>query len=254
MTKTLTVQEAARIAHHYLRHRTNDLASGIMKAAQGRVMSGPFTGLKVEPNTGWHSDDVAPKLLGTYEHQLHPFLAEIFSFRKPTFGVDIGCADGFYILGCANRLPDSTFYGLDITDNAIAAANRNAEINGNPQNAHFIKQNASSIGEYYKRHPSGRAFVLSDCEGWEANLPAVMDDAAKRRTDFIIEVHNLRDRDVKTELTQWLSSTHSIRVVTSKTADVNDIPSLQHLSDLDRYLCVAETRPYVMEWIIALHR
>jgi protein-L-isoaspartate O-methyltransferase len=47
---------------------------------------------------------LAPRLIGTYEDELHPHLAEALA-ADPEVILDIGCAEGYYAAGLARLAP-----------------------------------------------------------------------------------------------------------------------------------------------------
>ena len=63
----------------------------------GRVQSGPFAGMRYLDIEAFPKEHFyAPKLLGTLEHDLHPYLPDL---SKYTSLVNVGCAEGYYSVG-----------------------------------------------------------------------------------------------------------------------------------------------------------
>src|SRR6478672_6897407 len=74
----------------------------LMKIAPGLVVQhGPFKGMKY-PGVNSVGSALIPKLLGSYERELHPLIDSICAGQYDQV-VDIGCAEGYYAVGLAMR-------------------------------------------------------------------------------------------------------------------------------------------------------
>ena len=58
-----------------------------------------------------------PKLIGSYEEEVHPIIEEIIR-RRYSIVVNIGCAEGYYAVGFALRIPDAIVYAFDVDTTA----------------------------------------------------------------------------------------------------------------------------------------
>ena len=76
-----------------------------------RVLDGPFKGLKfvAKSTEGCH----IPKLLGSYEQPLSPYIEEIISKNYSNI-INIGCAEGYYAVGLASRMKTVQILACDI--------------------------------------------------------------------------------------------------------------------------------------------
>ena len=92
-----------------------------------RVAAGPFAGMAY--SSGIAEGCVVPKLLGCYEQELHPALAQFISGR-PDAVLNIGCAEGYYAVGLAQALPEVNVKAWDIAPDAREKTDRNAAANG----------------------------------------------------------------------------------------------------------------------------
>ena len=75
------------------------------------VMEGPLAGLDFLPQSaeGCH----IAKLLGCYEQPLLPFVEAAIQANYPTI-LNIGCAEGYYAVGMARRMPDTQVLAFDL--------------------------------------------------------------------------------------------------------------------------------------------
>src|SRR4051794_2383265 len=77
------------------------VASSIEIRAAGRIVSGPFKGLRA-PGSGTGGAGYYTELLGIYEKSLVPVIESVIA-RAPTTIVDAGASWGYYALGLAMR-------------------------------------------------------------------------------------------------------------------------------------------------------
>lgn len=217
------------------------------------VRSGPFRGL-FYPNLRSAGSALVPKLLGTYESELH---ATINSLRPVDFAtiVDIGCAEGYYAVGLARLFPATPIRAYDIAKTArqlcsdMAQANRamHVNINGNCDRLELLSL------------PSDRMnLVISDCEGYEKEL---FDSEVVQHLSAsicIIELHDCKDRTIACTIPALFASTHEIELILSvadgEKASRYNSPLLSACDHFEREVAFAENRPDVMKWLIARPR
>ena len=82
-----------------------------------KVQFGPFKDLKYAKALAAGSA-ILPKLTGTYEDELHPFI-DMMITQQPDLVIDIGCAEGYYANGMAMRLPDTEVWAIDTDTYAL---------------------------------------------------------------------------------------------------------------------------------------
>src|SRR5438105_426555 len=70
------------------------------------VLDGPFRGLRYPSASSLHSG-LLPKLLGTYEAELHGPIEHLLKSRTYGAVVDVGAAEGYYAVGFALRCPEA---------------------------------------------------------------------------------------------------------------------------------------------------
>ncbi|MCS7063959.1 MAG: hypothetical protein NZM04_07975, partial [Methylacidiphilales bacterium] len=67
-----------------------------------RVRHGPFAGMVYENDT-FCCSAIAPKLLGSYEREIQPWIESLLLDRWEGV-VDVGCAEGYYAVGFACKI------------------------------------------------------------------------------------------------------------------------------------------------------
>lgn len=218
------------------------------------VMHGPFKGMKY-PQKKAVGSALVPKLLGSYEKEIQPIIERICTNRYSEI-VDIGCAEGYYAVGLARRLPKAKVYAFDVNQEALFLCQRMAQANNV---AERIIAGAFCDSNTIRSLPfSGRALIISDCEGYEKTLfsdeiiPFLADH------DLLIEIHDFMDIEISACLRRRFRGTHDIAAIQS----VDDIakahtycfPELDGYSLAQRRQLLAEERPSVMEWFFMTSR
>jgi hypothetical protein len=218
------------------------------------VAHGPFQGL-CYPSAESVASALLPKLLGSYESELHAAIEELLKNRYDSV-VDIGCAEGYYAVGFALRLPQAEVFAYDLNPHAQRACAEMAKLNKVAGRVHI---NGMCDEEVLRTIPLGeRSLILSDCEGYESALftHAVAEYLVKH--DLIIETHDMVDMETSDKIRAALSGTHDIHSIRS----LDDIekahryiyPELASLGVQARYRILREERANIMEWVVATSR
>lgn len=170
-----------RLAEHRtvrgaLRRATHALAGG-------RIRGGPFRGMRYIRDTC--GSLLPPKLVGTYECEIAPWIDRVCT-RRWTRLVDLGCAEGYYAVGLATRIPDCPVVAYDLDPTARAHTAALARLNGVLERLDI--RGAASVEELAPLLGHG-TFLLSDIEGAEY---AILDPVllpALRDTTLVVEIH-----------------------------------------------------------------
>ncbi len=211
------------------------------------VQTGPFAGMRMLGSSSWGHGDDCPKLLGTYEQELHPVLARAAEGRYAAF-VDVGCAEGYYAVGLA-RLDRGPVYAYDVDPAALKHCRRAAEVNGVAQRIIFGGFCDGAALQLLAQDHS-HLLIISDCEGYEVKLfadPAVR--AALVRSDLVVETHDAIVPECTERLRLLFAGTHDVELVRAGSRDPNAHDILAHLCDWDRWQAVNENRPHRMNWL-----
>ncbi len=220
------------------------VAQKLISEQGSRVPRGPFAGLVLRPDAVGSA--LAPKLVGSYEAELHPVLEKIFH-RDYLRIVDIGCAEGYYAVGLALRFPDTEVWAFDLNPDALKASAHLALLN------HVHRQLLLGIECDHKRLNELCApgtLVVCDIEGAESELFDLELAPNLRSADLLVEVHpsgnGTNQLDV---LCRRFESTHTATVVASRGRLPAEYPELlRHLSPRDIAVALCEFRP-PMHWV-----
>ena len=206
------------------------------------VQSGPFASMKYTSRAVGSS--LLPKLLGSYEAELHGVLVQILDNKYDTV-VDIGCAEGYYAVGLAMRLPTARVFAFDVEPTALRLCSEMAATNE-------VKARVAVEGECkidrLQSLTEGRALVICDCEGCEYDL--LRPDLAPnlKSTDILVELHDFIDPRITTAIFERFASTHDISLINSEERDPLAYSALRDFSPMDQRMAVAEFRDGKMQW------
>jgi hypothetical protein len=208
-------------------------AASVRRAAEGRVLSGPFTGMKLEL-TPRSRRQLLGYLLGTQELELRPVIREVIARRYQTV-VNVGAADGYYTIGLASRLQDASVVAFEALPEHHPRLRRTAEANGVADRVRLQGFCRHCDLERELRRARAPALVIADIEGGEVELldPARIDGL--RRADILVETHDALAPGATEILISRFRATHDIERIWSRPRRLPDFPR-EALPRLARYL------------------
>ena len=214
----------------------------------GIVRNGPFAGLKYPELTSIGSA-LYPKLLGSYEAELHPWIQEVCDGDYSEI-IDVGCAEGYYAVGLARRIPQAKVYAYDIYEGAQYLCSNCATAN---QVADRMTVRAAFTAEELLEIPiRQRGLIVCDCEGAENDIFTEQSRRHFANWDLLIETHDFLDITISTRMAALFRDTHELRSILSvddiQKAKTYDYPELTGLDLATRRAILAEFRPGLMEW------
>ena len=213
------------------------LAARVAESTSFRCWSGPFKGMQFPSDiVKRHS---SPKLLGTYEAELHSYLEPLLH-RQYLTAVNIGMAEGYYVVGLALRLPEATIYGFDADPIAKCRTRELAVLNGVGDRVIVAGlANHQHLQEILSRPPS---LLMIDCEGCEAEILDPARCSVLAETDIVAELHPNVVPDVESLINERFGRTHDIHLVRSTTRSADQLECLKGFSPSDRMAAVDEYR------------
>jgi Ribosomal protein L11 methyltransferase (PrmA) len=214
------------------------------------VLHGPFGGMKY-PSLSSVGSVVYPKLIGSYERELHGII-DAFILNHYTEVMDIGCAEGYYAVGLGLKLNNAKIYAYDTDETARKLCYDMAKLNGIEKKVTIKKTcTAEELAEF---NFSGRGLVVCDCEGFEKYLFNEGNISNLKKCDLLIETHDFLDLSISGDLVRLFNNTHHIQIIKS----IDDIEKAKtYVYDetnnltLDQKMSLyRECRPAIMEWLI----
>lgn len=196
------------------------------------VQEGPFAGMRYLNRT---RDPILPKLIGSYESELHPVFQCIAANQYETI-LDFGCAEGYYAVGLAKLLPQSRIYAFDIDPTQQADCLELARLNN-------VEDRITIHGEATREQigllAQGRTLLIVDCEGWEYQL---LDPAHLHGCDVLVELHSFDGTDPQLFLRKFEETQQVDVILRQRRRDPTAFRCISFLSASDRRIAIAEFR------------
>lgn len=212
------------------------LAHSIGRRLDWRVSSGPFAGMRYH-NVACGSR-LIPKLLGSYEMELHPWIDALAARAFKTI-IDVGCAEGYYAVGLALRVPGAEVHAYDICPDARRACAQLAELNDVSRRIHVGQ---ACTPRTLADLPLEDALIVCDCEGYEGTLLDLAVAPGLRRATMLIELHEVIVPGTTDLLRVRFQPTHVVDLVAVRPRDPALFPVLQRYRRDDQLLAVDEDR------------
>ena len=226
--------------------RRKVLLDYVYQKCQSTVQHGIFKGMKLLKKSKWGDGDLGGKLLGIYEDELFPTIQQAID-NEPDLIINYGCAEGFYGIGLAMKLPNSKVIMFDIDQDLLNIAQENSKLN-NATNVEF-SSNCNNT-DYFESllSQAKNPFVIMDCEGYEdlmLNLELVPTLA---RTSVLVEMHDFMQQGLTENLVYKFNDSHDLEGLTQGTKNYHIEPILE-LGDTDKMILLNENRPCTMNWV-----
>jgi hypothetical protein len=239
-------QATVGTAFRWRRTRAAERLDRYIEECGPRVIAGPFVGLTYPAWAGGWMADVGSKHTGSYEAGVHD-LVECVIRGDPAVIVDIGCAEGYYAVGLARRLPGAKVLAIDISLKARVLCRVLAWRNRVTPSVTVRSRYAPGMAARYERSDRPM-FFLFDCEGAEKELanPERFPELAK--AILIVELHEFIHPNILEVLTTRFSETHKITL----RAEAPFTPALEVLAGWtpdDQAAFLSERRPAPMRWV-----
>ena len=215
-------------------------------ATHGLVVSGgPFEGLLYVPDA--IGSILLPKLIGSYEYILHETVTNIVGGIKPEKIIDIGVAEGYYLIGLGKNLPGTSLVGYDIDTRALDLTRKLYKKNGlsNQLTLHNETTPESLEGEL-----APNTLLICDAEGFEKEiLDPTLVPALKTTPYLLIETHDCKIAGVTEVLKERFRATHSITEIPFSLVPQNEFDFLQDLSAAEYEAIAHERGDLEQKWL-----
>jgi len=201
--------------------------SFVEKAAEGRVISGPFRGMKTAADREYF---ITPMLLGTFELELHPLVESLCAKDQKSI-VNVGAGEGYYAVGMALRCPAARVVAFDLNARCRELTRELARNN-------YVSERVSAEGycdvtalrRTLQKVPGGLIFM--DVEGYENTLlqPAAVPEL--RACEVVVELHEHIRRGLYRQLSSRFAASHVIRRIWNRPRNYGDLPLTFSISSI----------------------
>ena len=210
------------------------------------VMQGPLQGLDFLPQSaeGCH----IAKLLGCYEQPLQPYIEQAIQKQYATI-LNIGCAEGYYAVGMARRMPSTRVLAHDLNPKAQEICTALAHKNG-------VSDRVSIGGLFtpadFAAHAGQDVLLMCDIEGAERELLNPESAPALNGMDIIVESHECLIPGITQLLIDRFKATHQITLVQDDGQRQLTKPPqwFIKLAHLDQLLATWEWRSGPTPWLV----
>jgi hypothetical protein len=216
----------------------------LIQVLQGRVLIGPFAGMRYS-GAGVGSS-AGPKLLGTYETELHPVIAAIVATGFEVV-VNVGAGEGYYAVGLLTRMTGVRMVAFEADERALPLIREMAGLNGLADRLE-IRGRCSPEELVAAMAGVGRPLVVMDVEGAEDVLLDPEVCPALRKAAVLVEVHEHLAPGVTGRLIEWYAPTHAIARIPTAGASAFSLPAVPGFTIRQLRLLADEMRSVPMEW------
>jgi len=230
----------------------NYLQSLITEAVRDGIVSGPFQGMSYVDQAVCGS--LYPKLLGTYERELHPIILEIMKIGIRTV-IDIGAAEGYYACGLARRLPDAKIIAFEADLKGRYLLERNIALNCLEDRVTVRGFCDAPLLTGALERANQPVLIICDAEGNEYDLLSPLNVPALRDCWVLVELHDFLLPGITDIIKKRFAATHKVNEIQAQLRTRNDF----QLASKDRYvkwlpsryldIYLSELRPQGMRWL-----
>ena len=212
------------------------------------VQSGPFARMHFVSQPSEAS--LSPKLLGLYEAELHPLIAEIAK-SDLTQILDVGCADGYYAVGFARLMPHVQVLAHDINP---AARQHCADLAARNGVSDRVRVGGEISGEDFETVSDDKTLLFIDIEGAEEELLRPDLYPALRRLKILVECHDAFRPGLSNRIADRFAPSHDLRTIPPALTS-SGLPSwMSQLSQIDQLLATWECRIGATPWLFMTPR
>jgi hypothetical protein len=186
------------------------------------VLSGPFKGMRYGDFS--YNSALIPKLLGTYEADLHGWVGEALAAGYDAV-INIGCAEGYYAVGFAHANPGIEVVAIDTSGLALDMLSKLATLNGLQDRIRVADaRTPAELEGLLQRYKRPLLFV--DIEGAEDELLDIRRAPSLAAADMIVETHDGYNFGVTRRLIERFWPTHRFTITGGQEAEDRPLPPI----------------------------
>lgn len=223
----------------------------VFNKTRERVASGPFRGIQFVRHHDFGTP--VPKVLGTYEKELHPVIDSLSQERLDGV-INVGAAEGLYAVGLALRVPSVPVVVFETLDEGRRSIERMARRNGVWDR--LLVHGSCTSGSLAKFLDAERRYLLiMDVEGEEVEIldPDIV--ARLGRSFLVVETHDFRVTNCTASIAERFVSSHDIRIIEAVERRCADFPLKLALPRATKRRLMNERRPMAagpMKWLVMI--
>ena len=173
--------------------------------SRNKVLRGPFAGLAYPAKSVGSA--YCPKLVGTYELELHAIINS-WKSHPPRTVLNIGGAEGYYAVGLAKMFPDCRVVTYEADSYGRTLIQAMAELNAVSGNIKIKGLcQLKNLEHELEKHP--KSLIIMDVEGAEDELLPANSNIFSE-TELLVEIHDELCPGVGGRLIERFNSSHII--------------------------------------------
>lgn len=223
--------------------RAEQLEAELASDPEARVRRGPFRGMRYP--RGWSQACHLPKLLGTYEAELHP-VVQSFTARGYRTILNAGCAEGYYAVGLARAMPAAHVVAFDTDPEARQRCTELARLNAVEARVEVRGEITHADLQTERDSPT---LLLCDIEGAEDALIDPNAAPALRSMDLLVEVHDIFVPGTGERLSARFAPSHDVQRILGGEHDSPALSEVVGRDQLDQLLTRWEGRLSGTYWL-----
>lgn len=229
--------------HEVLKERVKALVS------KNGVLNGPFSGMRYGNRA--HGSLLMPKLLGTYETEVHSIVNDVIQ-NPPGIFIDVGCAEGYYAVGFALKCPGVHVIAFDTANEARALTKELACANGVGDRVEIRSE--FCVEKVMPETFGHSCFLLCDIDGAENEIFQEGTVSLLKNCRILIETHDGYVAGVTEKLLNIFHHTHEALVIDSNCDyKIKSLkyrtPAFQEANRVLRHRFFQEGRPFPQKWV-----
>lgn len=231
--------------------RQERISLEVYEMAKGKVLYGPFEGMKLNQQRWWGGLDLGSQCLGLYEQQVLNELRLVQAEKRYDFFIDIGAADGYYTTGVLYSRIFANGFAFEISSEGRDAISRNWRDNGAPGRLTILGEATSDAILGLSKEVLNGSLFLIDVEGAEFDILSLDVLSKLTQSTLIIEIHNWID-DFEDRYSAFLENAFSlfcVEVIPPVSIDLHQYQELRDFTDDNRLLLLSERRPCQMRFL-----
>jgi predicted O-methyltransferase YrrM len=222
----------------------------VEEGTRGTVVAGPFRGLRMPDDSAFGV--YFPKLLGTYELELHDLMKGLVGSPYRTV-IDIGAAEGYYACGLARLMPGAKVIAFEVTLRGRYLLEET--IARNDLGERVAVRGLCELPQLREcfDHAQPPCFILCDAEGYEYELLDPAQVPGLRTATLLVEVHDFMLAGVSEKLKQRFLATHVVEAIHPRPRTRADFPlpmdGVKRVADRHFFTFMADDRPQANFWL-----
>lgn len=240
--------QLAQALRHLAKWRSELVGNTLLERSGTAVLTGPFAGMEypVRASEGAR----AARLIGCYEASLAPVIEAIVAGGYEQV-IDVGCAEGYYAVGLARRMPQARVLARDEDARAQMLCRALAEANGVADRVKIGGRLDHAGFDICRDH---RSVVICDIEGAEEDLLDPIRAAGLLSADILVECHDGMRPGLSERIAARFADTHAVQRIGRRIEPAGLPDWMEELGDLDRLLALWEWRAGPTPWLWMVRR